>query len=125
MPAAYVMTSAVQLRAGSICTYFSSVCLLPLTFCICFLAKLDFLFAHFLAPSFERLKVLLTQLPICLHRACLPDLDPRRGHDAMSTRDVFATPRADTCQSSDFVRLSNLFVAVLQDFVCKCGMLTT
>jgi len=91
---------------------------LPLTFSICLLAKLDFLFAHLLAPSFERLKVLLTQLPICLHRACLPDLDPRRGHDAMSVREVFAKSRAGTLQSSVSVRLSNLFVAVLQDFVC-------
>ncbi len=91
---------------------------LPLTFSICFLAKLTVLLAHFLAPSFERLKVLLAQLPVCLHRVCLPDLDPRRGHDAMSIREVFAKSRAGTSQSSDAVRLSNLFDAVLQDFVC-------
>ena len=69
---------------------------LPLRFCICFLAKLAVLLANFLAPSFERLKVLLAQLPVCLHRVCLPDLDPRRGYDAMSLREAVAKSRAGT-----------------------------
>ncbi len=108
----------VQLLARSICTNFCSMHSLPLTSNICFLAKLAVLLAYFLAPSFERLKVLLAQLPVCLHRVRLPDLDPRRGHDAMSIREVLAKSRAGTSQSSVSVRLSNLFVAVLQDFVC-------